>query len=136
MSRYSNDASRHMNKQGNPTISAFFSELNMNDLQQSLKHGVHSQTRQRISNQSSDELYTVMLFVYASHEVTMSQLSTQQAVKHLNTYVLSELIPLVSSNVLQYMHYIKDASTLPVPLQPGTSTNTRGDNSFVYNSLN
>jgi hypothetical protein len=41
---------------------------------------------------------------------------------------------MVTSNVLQHIQYIKDINTLPAPIEHGTSTSFKGENSLEFQS--
>ena len=123
-----------LNTQPNPVLTQFFSDGNISRIQKELKQQVRRHTNQTISNQSCNEIYTVMKYMYVNHgKVYMKR--NDKEVQRLNDLVLQELVPMVSSNVLQYLQYIKDINNLPVPMEYGKTTSVKGDNSLELKSF-
>ena len=88
-------------------------------------------TKETISNQSCTEIYTVMRYVYVNN-VKIVYTNFKQEVNRLNDLVLTELVPMVCSNILQHIQYIKDINKLPTPIARGESTSVKGDNSLKF----
>ena len=129
MNKYVQQALLFMNTQPNDLIVMYFSDANMQKIQQMLKNEVKSKTGLTIDNQSCDEIYQAMLYVYRTYGRNVSSHISQEA-QYLNEIVISSISPDVISNVLQYINYIKDISKQPVPLDYGSSTSIKGDNSL------
>ena len=117
-----------LNTQNNPTLDMFFSDNNINVIQKSLIQEVKKKTGHSIGRQSCGEIYTVMKYVYVNNAKMMKDLNKE--INLLNNFVLHELIPMVSSNVLQYMQYMKDINSMHKPLDYGTATSIKGQNSL------
>ena len=127
-------ALQQFNVQSNPTIQSFFSDNNIRSLQSQLKKQVFHQIGQRISSQSCEQMFIVMSYVYSNHGRPLhSSSAVSQQVLLLNQHVLDELVPMVTSNVKQYLQYIKDISSLPVPIDHSVSTSVKGNNSLQLN---
>ena len=95
----------------------FFSDMNMDNIQQSVRYGVNKSTGQVISRQSETSIYIIMrsiLFQYANLGVISSKVAEE--LQSLNKRVINYCVENVSSNVQQYLEYIKDLEKLPTPL--------------------
>jgi hypothetical protein len=95
----------------------YFSEINTNIIQQTLRYKVYEKTKQIVDYQSSEALYIVMrsiLLQHANFRVDGSDLAFE--IRKLNFYVVKYCVDEVSANVLQYKGYIKDVGKLPDPM--------------------
>jgi hypothetical protein len=95
----------------------FFSEINTNIIQQTLRYKVYEKTKMTVDYQSSEALYIVMrsiLLQHANFRVQGDDLAFE--IRKLNFYVIKYCVDEVSSNVLQYKGYIKDVGKLPDPM--------------------
>tara|TARA_B110000285_G_C14940361_1_gene521714 strand:- start:583 stop:894 length:312 start_codon:yes stop_codon:yes gene_type:complete len=84
----------------------------------SIRYGVNQRTTKTISNQSEKELYIIMrsiMLQYANFKNGTSEVVEE--VKRLNAKVLTYCIDNVSSNVLQYIKYLDDINSLPIPIE-------------------
>ena len=129
MDLYVKQALLFTNSQPTMLISMFFSDANLQNVQRQLKMEVKRQTNLTIDNQSCQEIYQVMLYVYRTYGRNV-QTNIAQEVAYLNDIVVRTISPDVVSNVLQYVNYIKDISQLPVPMNHGKSTSIKGENSL------
>ena len=120
--------------EGNSKLVEFFKDENISLIQSSLKKEVRRHTGQQISDQSCYEIYTVMKYVYVNNAKIYLK-GYQKEISRLNNLVLGELVPMVSSNVLQYLQYIKDINSLPTPMEYGKTTSVKGDNSLELKSF-
>lgn len=105
----------------------FFSEQNIDIIQKLLTYHVKLQSngRHQIGRQSDNELKIVMKSIYLQYGKNAdNNINTQ--VKELNAYVLDYCIPLILSNIEQYIIFKKDVSTLPVPLDNPKYTSASG----------
>ena len=62
-------------------------------------------------------------------EYTSVQIIKQQ-IADLNQKVIDYCVPIVTSNVKQYLHYRKDVSSLPEPMAYGLATSQAGSRSL------
>ena len=112
----------------------FFSDMNIKVLQDTIRYGVHQETKQVISNQSDNELYVIMRSVmlqFANFRADIDDIANE--IKRLNQKVLIYCIENISSNVKQHMGYIEDLSKLPTPMDPPVYHNKK---SFTYDISN
>jgi len=102
----------------NPISELFFSELNINILQDGIRYRVYNETNGKyiVGRQSDQELKAVMRSIYYQYSVNQDTNCVGQ-VRVLNTYVLDWCVSEVLSNLLQHQRYKVDISTLPMPLE-------------------
>jgi hypothetical protein len=102
----------------NPVSELFFSELNINVLQDAIRYKVYNESGGKyiIGRQSDQELKAVMRSIYYQYSLNQETNCVGQ-VKVLNTYVLDWTVSEVLSNLLQHQRYKVDISTLPMPLE-------------------
>ena len=129
MNTYVKQALLYTNTQPNELITSFFSDSNLQSVQKKLRNEVKKRTNLSIDNQSCDEIYQVMLYVYRTYGRNV-QTKIQAEVSYLNDIVVHTITPDVVSNVLQYVNYIKDISQQPIPMDHGRSTSIKGENSL------
>jgi citrate lyase gamma subunit len=96
----------------------FLSPENTQNIQTQIRYGVHQQSGKVISNQSPQEVSTVMRSIYlqeGSVPIT-SDSDALEVVSKLNSSVIDYCVNHVVSKLKQNDMYIRDISTLPVPL--------------------
>ena len=133
MEKYVLTAEKQLNKAISPGIAVFFSDKNMTFIQNNLIHKI-GELGYQISRQSDDEVFALMLYVYtntvpyAAHHPSASVL-----VKNMNSKLTNILVPMVHSNILQYIQLLKDQSS-PLAIMPrAQSTNVRGSHALEIN---
>lgn len=101
----------------NDLSNIFFSEKNIDALQQGIRYGVYTKSNGKytIGRQSDQELKIIMRSIYLQYSRNTSQDCLGQ-VRELNAKVLDWAITEVMSNITQFDTYRQDASTMPVPL--------------------
>jgi len=129
METYVQQALLYTNTQPTPLLASFFSHNNMQVIQNKLKQGVKKQTNLTIDNQSCDELYQIMLYIYTTFGRNIVT-NVNEEVTYLNNIVIREILPSVVSNVLQYVNYIKDISKPQTVMPHGKATSIKGENSL------
>lgn len=120
-----------------PLSKIFFSDENIDALQQTLRYRVWQRTQYKVDRQSLQELYIIMrstLLQHANLAVTGDKLLDE--IRGLNALVLDYAVGEVSSNVQQYDQYIQDIHTLPQPFDRplysgGSNNNTYDLSNFV-----
>ncbi len=95
----------------------FFSNENVNALQQTIRYRVYQKTNEVVDYQSSNELFIIMRSVLLQHgnfKVSSSDILNEilKLNKRVEVYAVNE----VASNVVQYKGYLKDVEKLPVPM--------------------
>ena len=131
MDNYVQDALMSLKSESNPILSSFFSDANIEYIQKELNKQVKIQTRKIIGKQSCLDIYIIMKYIYVNNvKIYMSHCDKE--IERLNDLVLTELVPMVCSNILQYFQYIRDSTSLPVPIAHSKPTSVKGDNSLEF----
>ena len=105
---------------------AFFSQQNINILQNGIRAGVYKRSNGQylIGPQDCDPLKIVMRSVYLQYSANQPTHVTQQ-IEELNNIVLNYCIQQVYGEAQGYLKYIDDVSTLAVPIaSPIMASNT------------
>ena len=100
----------------NPVLALFTSEGNIDLLQHAIIDYIKRSTDITISKQSERDIFAIIQYVYNTHANTTCNDSVHDEVRRLNKIVIEEAVVIVKSGILMYLRYLKDASTLPVPM--------------------
>ena len=130
MSSYKETAIDHSISQ-NSVNTLFFSQKNVDILQQGIRYSIYTRTNRTIDNQNERELRVIMRSIYLQYSRNLPTNIVEQ-VKELNSRVLDQVIPKIIIEMNQYTTYLKDASSLPIPLERGESTSSAGTK-FLHN---
>lgn len=111
------------NWENTPLSLAFFSAENQQILQNGLRAGVYNMSGRRfsIAPQSYQEIKIIMRSIFLQEAQNIPGNVTAQ-ITQLNKLVLNQMIPQVYNEVKGYLIYIRDASTLVVPLATPVNT--------------
>jgi hypothetical protein len=101
----------------NSLSDAFFSQHNIQVLQQAIISGVYhrSNGQYRIGQQDCDTLKVIMRSIFLQYSANKPN-DIQKQVHELNKMVLEYCIQQVYSEAQGYMQYLNDASTLVIPI--------------------
>ena len=101
----------------------FFSEGNMNIIQNGMKAGVYKESKGRfvIGKQDEAPLKMIMRSIFLQHSKNLPNNITQQ-VEQLNHLVLEYAVPQVLGEAVGYVKFKNDASMMHTPIQRPTST--------------
>lgn len=122
---YDNVRSMFKNIHGETLLnSLFFSDKNIQQIQNSIRFLVHKYTNQTIDEQSKADLLIVMRSIYLEYlnqppeysdnldaktkAIVLKQ--TRDEISRLNNIVVNEIVPRVVSELQQYLDYLRDAS--------------------------
>jgi hypothetical protein len=95
----------------------FFSNENMDALQQTICYRVYQKTNEVVDYQSSNELFIIMRSVLLQHgNFKVSSTDILNEILKLNERVEVYAVNEVASNVVQYKGYLRDVERLPVPI--------------------
>jgi hypothetical protein len=100
-----------------PLSQAFFSEKNINILQNGIRAGVYNRSNGQyiIAPQDCDSLKIIMRSIFLQHSANkLTDYKSQ--INELNKIILNYCIQQVYSEAQGYMKYIDDVSTLVVPI--------------------
>ena len=114
--------------------STFFSEENINALQNGIQKGVYDKSNGdfQIGRQSGDELKTIMRSIFLQYSQNLPSNIIDQ-VKTPNSLVLEYAVPQVYGEALSYMQYKKDVSTLVVPMSNPVMSKTNDKQLILKN---
>lgn len=115
-----------------PLYVAFFSEYNMNVIQEAIISKTYEQTKQTISKQDARPLTIIMESVYSVNSANPYG-NIQQQIKFMNQRVVVECVRQTTMGVSAYARYINDISTTPIPLGNPTFISSVG-NKIPFNS--
>ena len=116
-----------------PTVvnTRFFCRANLDLLQRTIATIVKQRTGMQIDRQSDDQLLIVMRAVYLEGNAVNDPADPTGAVQKLNAATVDQVVPIVASNVLQYVAYLRDASTVPYMQAGPVSTSIKGTKTLV-----
>jgi len=108
-----------------PLSNAFFSQQNQQIIQNGIRAGVYkiSCNNYVISQQPDTELKIIMRAIFLAHSENRT-CSIKEQIKELNQHIFDYCVPRVYSEAQGYMNYLRDASTLPVPMNRPTLAST------------
>jgi len=129
---YGNDALKG-NIGVNPVSKLYFSELNLKSLQIGIKNRVLNETcgKYHVGDQSNTELLIVMRGIYLQ-DVKSSNIEVVIQVRLLNGQVLDYVVPRIIDELHMRDRYIKDISTMNVPMAYGENTNVAGTKQLEF----
>jgi hypothetical protein len=122
----------------------FFSQKNINNIQNVIRYLVFRETNEIIDKQSINELLVVMraiFFEYSAHPpiitINMSEQQKQQLlleytkeVDRLNQIVFNSVIPKLISQLQQYLDYLRDASEQPKQMERSKNESIKGKKEY------
>lgn len=106
----------------------FFSKMNFQALQNGIRYMVYDKSNGRhiIGEQSNNELAVIMQTMYLRHGQDQMYNIVEQ-VRTLNAKVLEYAVPEILKELDMYEKYLKDQSSLPVPLDHSTNVSSKGE---------
>lgn len=127
-----------------PLTFLFFSDKNINNIQNLLRMRVHKQMGYIIDNQSTNELMIIMRSIfleYSAHppliKADMPEKERQvlfqkytKEVDRLNRIVINEIVPKVVSQIQQYVDYLRDASQQPYQMDKPANESIKGQRQY------
>ncbi len=109
------NATQHMM---NPTLlsDAYFSKENIEIIQNAIRSEIYKKTDQKyiIDKQDYDQIKIIMRSIYLQYSLHKST-NIKEQIQQLNNLVLEYCIPKVYGELISYLKYKEDISTLPVP---------------------
>lgn len=117
----------------NPLSDIFFSQTNVNALQDGIRYMVWKKTdgAHVIDRQSDTELQVIMRSIYLTHAKN-APFDVVGQVRELNRMVLDWVVPRIVQEISLYQKYKRDISTLPVPLERSKNMSSTGTK-FLFN---
>ena len=108
----------------------FFSQSNIDLLQDSIIKGVFDTSNFKIQKQSEDELIIIMRSLYFQYGKNLDY-NIQSQIYELNEHVLKYCIPNINSSIKQYNGYINDITKQQDLIEMPKSVNTKGDKTLM-----
>ena len=122
----------------------FFSERNIQNIQNIVRMLVYKEMNQVIDNQSTNELLVIMrsIFLEYSAHPPLIDASTPESqkqklfgmytreVSRLNEIVINEIVPKIVSQLQQYLDYLRDASTQPYQMETPKNVSIAGERQY------
>ena len=114
----------------------YFSRDNINILQEGIINAVYNKSNGKyvIGKQSEDELMIVMRSIYFQYGKNLN-FNIKEQIKDLNTKVINWCVDEIISNINQYYSYIKNVSTLPVPMERAQLPSQKGTKTLELKSF-
>ena len=107
----------------------FFSNDNVERIQNQIITNVYEESKKVISRQSYQELQIIMKSIYLQYGRNLPNNIEEQVFK-LNKYVIDECVSIIIPNVIQYNKYITEI-TGPIPINPRSmNVSNKGDKSL------
>lgn len=113
-------------------LEKYFSEKNVDTIQNEIVKGVKRDTGIKISRQSDKELLNMMIFMFENNKLSIGNKPVNTAVSELNTKVLHTAVPMVGGNASSQMKYVQYISKPREPIPLGISTSSRGKQVHEY----
>ena len=105
---------------------AFFSAVNLNYLQLRIRNEFYQLTQVVVDKQRTEDLLTLMRYVYIAYARRLNEHEAEQ-LRELNDRVVRTALPQIATGVEQHLNYIRDASTMAMPMDRAQSTTIKGE---------
>lgn len=119
------------NIQANPLNQAYFSAANQQIVQNGIRRGVYDATGELIDPVSTDDLFMTMRAIYLQYGRNLPTRIPEQ-IKELNDRVIAWCVPKIVAEVSMYKTYLKDVSSLPVPMSHPVNQSSAGTRSLPF----
>ena len=120
--------------QETPMSNLFFSDMNIQVIQWTIRYQVFQSKNKRISYQSQNELFVIMRSIYLQYANSIvNSKDMLENIKTLNKMVVDYTVKNVSDQLDQYDNYIEKISSAPIPLAHPVYENK---NNFTYDTSN
>ena len=106
------------NMEPNSVNQTFFSPANVQIIQNLIRATVYTKSGNKwiIDPVSTDELYIVMRGIYYQYGKNL-ETQVREQVEELNHLVSQWSVPRIMSEISMYQTYIKDATSMPIPME-------------------
>jgi Family of unknown function (DUF5761) len=116
---------RTVNQQSTPLSQLFFSDFNLQMIQNTIRGRFRKQTGIAIDYQKQDDVLTLMRMVYINNSVNPYTDILDQ-VRRMNEIVITKAIEQINTGVSQYIGYMKNISLPRVPESRPINTSSVG----------
>jgi len=128
--QYQNNLLNSISQCKTPLNTLFFSEFNIERIQKGIQNYVKNKTSRTIDRQNKRDIITIMRSVFINNSINPYGNACNQ-VDILNKRVIETAGQQVLSGLSQYLAYVKDIGTTPVPLDLPRNVSTYGDNTNI-----
>jgi len=105
------------NYEKTPFTAAYFSNSNINSIQQSIRYYVHQQTQQIVDQQSKDEIYIVMRSIlFQNGDQTMTGDNILPEIERLNNLTIQFCVEKIVAELTLYNKYTDELQSLRIPI--------------------
>lgn len=113
--------------QRTPVSDVFFSKTNIDALQEGIRYlvWINSCKQYVIGTQNEQELKIIMRSMYLQHSKNLP-VDILEQVRELNSKVLEFAVGQIMSEIKIYLKYKNDLAKLPVPMDNGAATTSKG----------
>ena len=119
------------NREKNTLNQAYFSPSNFQIIQNLIRYRVFQESGEIIDPVSTDDLFIVMRAMYLQYGRNLPSGIPQQ-IDELNSRVAAWCVPKILAEISMYKTYLKDASSMPVPLSHPVNQSSAGTRSLPY----
>lgn len=117
-----------------PLNQAYFSPANFQIVQNAIRKTVYDKSGHIIDPVSTDDLFMVMRAIYLQYGRNLPTNIPQQ-IEELNHRVTEWCVPKILSEVSMHKTYIKDITSLPVPLSHPVNLSDAGTRSLPFKAF-
>ena len=105
------------NYEKTPFTIAYFSNSNINSIQQSIRYYVNQQTQQIVDQQSKDEIYIVMRSIlFQNGDQTMTGDNILPEIERLNNLTIQFCVEKIVAELTLYNKYTDELQSLRIPI--------------------
>ena len=122
------------NVQATPLNQAYFSPQNFQIIQNAIRYQVYLKSGNVIDPVSSDDLYIAMRSIYLQYGRNLPTQIREQ-IEELNERVVAWCLPRILSEIAMDKRYVKDITTMPVPLAHPVNINNAGTKSLPFKAF-
>ncbi len=109
----------------------FFSNKNIQIIQNAIRKKVYDISGHVISNQSENELLQIMRSIFFLN-LPLSFPNITENIKFLNKVTVDKALPKILTNMKQYLIYLKDLQHTPIPIDRPKEENIKGTNQIGF----
>lgn len=119
------------NLERTPMNQAYFSTANFQIIQNGIRKRVYDETGKIIDPVGTDDLFMVMRAIYLQYSRNLETRIPEQ-IADLNERVITWCVPKIVAEVNMYATYLKDISSMPVPLAHPVNQSSAGTRSLPF----
>ena len=110
---------------------AFFSAQNIQIIQNGIRAKIYKKTNRVIAVQNEDIVKIIMRSVFLQFSANLDKFATQQ-IRELNKKVIDICSQRILEELMGYLNYQRDASTMHTPIEHPIAFSTKGDKVVDY----